>query len=83
MSAPASELERFHPVSENLVLAACERAQRHDTARGTPVTLRRIGEHLGFVPAVYTAGHLGLLVRGLEQAGALERSRAYGTERWG
>jgi hypothetical protein len=83
MRTAASELGRFHPVSENLVLAACERAQRHDTARGTPVTLRRIGEHLGFVPAAYTARHLGPLVRGLEQARALERSRAYGAERWG
>jgi len=34
MSISASELVRFHPVSENLVLAVCERAQRHDTARG-------------------------------------------------
>jgi hypothetical protein len=42
MSAPASELGRFHPVPENLVLAACERVQRHDTATGAPVTLRRL-----------------------------------------
>jgi hypothetical protein len=83
MRARASELGRFHPVSENLVLAACERAQRHDTARGAPVTLRRIAAHLGFVAGAYTTRHLGPLVRALEQAGALERSRAYGAERWG
>jgi hypothetical protein len=82
MRTPASELARFHPVPENLVLAACERAQRHDTARGAPVTLSRIAEHLGFVRGAYTTRHLGPLVRGLEQAGALERSRAYGGERW-
>ncbi len=38
MRTPASELGRFHPVSENLVLAACERAQRHDTANGKKKT---------------------------------------------
>jgi hypothetical protein len=83
MSVPASELGRFHPVSENLVLAACERAQRHETARGAAVTLRRIGIHLGFAASAYTTRHLGPLVRGLERAGALERSPAYGGERWG
>lgn len=83
MRTPASELGRFHPVSENLVLAACERAQRHETARAAPVTLRRIGIHLGFVAGAYTTRHLGPLVRRLEQGGALERSRAHGGERWG
>lgn len=83
MRTRASESGRFHPVSENLVLAACERAQRHDTARAAPVTLSRIAEHLGFVRGAYTTRHLGPLVRGLEQAGALERLRAYGGERWG
>ncbi len=83
MRTPASELGRFHPVSENLVLAACERAQRHDTARGAPVTLSRIAEHLGFARGAYTTRQLGPLVGALERAGALERSRAYGAERWG
>jgi hypothetical protein len=83
MRTPASELGRFHPISENLALAACERAQRHDTARAAPVTLSRIAEHLGFVRGAYTTRHLGALARALEQAGALERSRAYGGERWG
>jgi hypothetical protein len=64
------------------VLAACERAQRH-TARGAPVTLSRIAEHLGFARGAYTTRRLGPLVRALEQGGALERSRAYGGERWG
>jgi hypothetical protein len=34
-----SELGRFHPVAENLVLAATERAQRHDNTRRDPVSL--------------------------------------------
>ncbi len=83
MRTPASELGRFQPVSENLVLAACERAQRHDTARAVPVTLRRIAEHLGFVAGAYTTRHVGPLLRALERAGAVERSRSYGAERWG
>jgi hypothetical protein len=83
MRTPAAELGRFHPVCENLVLAACERAQRHETASAAPVTLRRIGLHLGFTACAHTTRHLGPLVRALEQAGALERSRAYGGERLG
>jgi DNA-binding PadR family transcriptional regulator len=82
MRTLALEPGRFHPVSENLVLAACERAQRHGSARAQPVTLRQIGDHLGFQRSAYTTRRLGLLARALEQAGALERSRAYGGERW-
>jgi DNA-binding MarR family transcriptional regulator len=83
MRTPASELRRLHPVSENHELAACERAQRHDSATGEPVGVRRIGEHLGFEGAAYTTRRLRPLLRALEQAGVLERSRAYGGERWG
>jgi hypothetical protein len=51
MTTCALELGRFRPISENLALAAVERAQRHGSASAGPVTLRRAAEHLGSSPA--------------------------------
>ena len=82
MSAQPSELGRFHPVSENLVLIAVERAQHHDNKRGDPVSLIRIGEHLGFMPGGYTTRHLRPLLSALVEAGALEHSRHLSRDHW-
>jgi hypothetical protein len=82
MRAQPSELGRFHPVAENLVLAATERAQRHGSRRGDPVSLIRIAAHLGFVQGAYTTRHMRPLLRGLIEAGALEQSRRFTRDQW-
>src|SRR6204780_6026641 len=43
------ELGRFEPVSDALVLAAVERAERHREREGEGVMMSDIAEHLGFV----------------------------------
>ncbi len=41
------ELRRFEPVSDDLVLAAVERAERHRERKGEGVMMGDIAEHLG------------------------------------
>jgi hypothetical protein len=82
MSAQPSELGRFQAVSEDLVLIAVERAQRHDRKRGDPVSLIRIGEHLGFMHGAYTTRHMRPLLSALVEAGALEHSRRMSRDHW-
>jgi hypothetical protein len=43
------ELSRFEPVSNELVLAAVERAERHRGREGEGVMMSDVAEHLGFV----------------------------------
>jgi hypothetical protein len=42
-----AELRRFEPVSEEVVLAAADRAVRHWQGKSPGATLREIAEHLG------------------------------------
>jgi len=82
MSTQPSELGRFHPVAENVVLAAVERAQRRESRRGEPVVLIRIAQHLGFTPGAYTTRCTRPLLGALVQAGALEHSRRFSRDHW-
>jgi hypothetical protein len=82
MSAQPSELGRFHPVPENLVLAAVERAQRHESRCGGPTPMTRIAQHLGFAPGAYTTRNMRPLLDTLVQAGALEHMRRFSRDHW-
>lgn len=82
MSAQPSELGRFHPVPENLVLAAVERAQRHESRCAGPIPMTRIAQHLGFAPGAYTTRNLRLPLATLVQAGALEHLPRFSRDRW-
>jgi hypothetical protein len=82
MSAQPSELGRFHPVPENLVLAAVERAQRHESRCGGLISMTRIAQHLGFAPGAYTTRNLRPLLGALVQAGALQHSRRFSRDHW-
>jgi hypothetical protein len=82
MNVEPSELGRFHPVPENLVLAAVERAQRHETRRVEPVVLTRIAQHLGFTPGAHTTRQMRPLLSGLAQAGSLKHLRRFSRDQW-
>jgi hypothetical protein len=82
MNVDPSELGRFQPVAENLVLAATERAQLHGSACGDPVSLIEIAAHLGFDKGAYTTRQMRPLLAGLTEARALEASRRFSREHW-
>lgn len=82
MSGQPSELGRFHPVPESLVLVAVERAQRHESSCVGPVAMTRIAQHLGFAPGAYTTRNLRPLLSTLVQAGALEHLRRFSRDQW-
>ncbi len=82
MSITPVELHRFEPVSDELLLAAVERAQRHSGPEGESkgVSLRRVADHLAFVHNAWTSRHLrprleDLVADGLLSSGRL-RSKA-------
>lgn len=82
MNVDPSELGRFRPVAENLVLAATERAQLHGSRYGDPVVLMEIAVHLGFEKGAYTTRRLRPMLVGLTDARALKESRRSSRERW-
>jgi hypothetical protein len=73
---PPSELRPFaHPVTDALVLAATERAARHQ-ARSVPgVMPREVFEHMGFVYNAAATRQLRPRLDGLMEAGLLEHAR--------
>jgi hypothetical protein len=50
------ELCRFEPVSDAVVLAAIDRAERHRGGTGEGARMSNLAEHLGFVHGPWTAG---------------------------
>jgi hypothetical protein len=78
---PSSDLRRFEPVSDALLLAGMERAERHEQAEC--VLWRRIVEHVGFIPGGWTTRNLRPQVETLAAAGLVERSRRHGVHMWG
>ena len=73
-----AELQRFEPVSDELVLAAIDRAERHRDRQSEGVMVSHIAEHLGFVPTAWTTRNLNPQLKALIDAGLLERSRRHG-----
>ncbi len=77
------ELRRFEPVSDELVLAAVERAERHREREGDGVMMSDIAEHLGFVHGSWTTRRLRPQIEAFIAAGLLVRSRRHGVVVWG
>jgi hypothetical protein len=76
-------LRRFEPVSDELVLAAVERAERHRERDGEGVMMSDIAEHLGFVHGSWTTRRLRPQIEAFIAAGLLVRSRRHGVVIWG
>ncbi len=72
------ELRRFEPVSDAVVLAAIDRAERHRGGTGEGARMSNLAEHLGFVHGPWTARGLRLQLDALVEAGALERVKRQG-----
>ncbi|HEV3094958.1 MAG TPA: hypothetical protein VGY30_10645 [Solirubrobacteraceae bacterium] len=79
----AGELRRFEPVSDELVLAAVERAELHRERQGEGVMMSDIAEHLGFVHGSWTTRRLRPQIDAFIAAGLLVRSRRHGVVVWG
>jgi hypothetical protein len=76
------ELGRFEPVSNGLVLAAVERAERHREREGEGVMMSDIAEHLGFVHGSWTTRRLRPQIDALIAEGSLALSRRHGVVVW-
>jgi hypothetical protein len=76
------ELGRFEPVSDGIVLAAVERAERHREREREGVMLSDIAEHLGFVHGSWTTRRLRPQLDALIAKGSLARSRRHGVVVW-
>lgn len=79
MDAEGCELGPFTPVSDALVLAAIQRAQRHGHKH---IARWHVAEHLGFVHNSATTRRLRPQLESLRVAGSLERSRKHGQYQW-
>ncbi|MGA9876887.1 MAG: hypothetical protein WBQ21_13885, partial [Solirubrobacteraceae bacterium] len=75
-------LRRFEPVSDALVLAAVERAERHREREREGVLMSDLVEHLGFVHGSWTTRRLRPQLEALIAAGQLARSRRHGVVVW-
>jgi hypothetical protein len=76
-------LRRFEPVSDELVLAAVGRAERHREREAEGVMMSDIAEHLGFVHGSWTTRRLRPQIDAFIAAGLLVRSRRHGVVIWG
>ncbi len=77
------ELRRFEPVSDDVVLAAVERAERHRGRKDEGVMMSDIAEHLGFVYGSWTTRRLRPQIEAFIAARLLVRSRRHGVLIWG
>jgi len=66
-----------------LMLAAVERATRHDIHGGPDVGWGRVVNHLGFARGAWTTRRLRPQAEALEAAGLLARSNRLGSPHWG
>ena len=79
----ACELRPFaHPVSDALVLAAAERAERHKPRGGQGVMLGDVFAHMGFLYNGAATRQLRPRLDALLSAGALEHTRRHGIKLW-
>jgi hypothetical protein len=78
----AKKRRPFHPPSDEMILAAVERAVRHDPGRRPDVSWSRFVEHLGFAKGVWSTRRLRPHAEALESAGLLGRNNRHSTQRW-
>jgi DNA-binding transcriptional regulator PaaX len=81
VTARSSERRRYKAVSDVVVLAAVDRAERHDQTEG--ITWRRLLAHLDFVHTGWTTRSLSPQVDALTKAGSLKRGRRSSSDTWG
>ncbi len=79
--ARPTELRRYEPVSDELALAAVDRAVRHDEHGRENVTLGEIAAHLGFVRTGWTTRQLHPRLDALAANGLLSAARRRGSLR--
>jgi hypothetical protein len=79
----SGELRRFEPVSDELVLAAVDRAERHREVQRDGVSWADIVAHLGFVRNGWTTLQLRPQRDALIAEGLLAAGRRLGFEVWG
>jgi hypothetical protein len=79
---PAQKPTHDEPPSEELLLAAIERAQRHQGIQNRGVILSAIIEHLGLARGSWTTRRLAPKLDALEIGGMAERSRRQGITIW-
>lgn len=80
---PPSELRPFaHPVTDVLVLAATERAERHQARSEPGVMPREVFEHMGFLYNAAATRQLRPRLDGLTEAGLLEHARRNSVRLW-
>jgi hypothetical protein len=77
-----SELGRFEPVPDTLVLAAIERAERHRGREREGVMMSDVAEHLGFVHGSWTTRLLRPQLDALIAESSLAQSRRHGAVVW-
>jgi hypothetical protein len=83
MSVVSCELGKFEPVSDELILAAVERAQRHRERWQEGVWMPHVAAHLGFVHSSWTTRRLRPQLDALLADGALSCARRGGFVLWG
>jgi hypothetical protein len=77
------ELRRFEPVSDELVLAAIDRAERHRVGEREGAPFWMMVAHLGFVHNGWTSRRLRPQMEGLVTHGLVSRARRKGLDVWG
>ena len=69
-------------VPDSLVLAAIDRAERHNPARPPGVPVWRVYDHLAIAKRSELARHVRAQLDALEAAGSIARSRRRGVQTW-
>jgi hypothetical protein len=77
------ELRRFEPVSDELLLAAIDRAERHRPDGQQSVHFSDIVAHLGFARSGWTTRQLRPQMDALITGGLLAQGRRHGFDVWG
>ncbi len=76
------ELRRFEPVSDELVLAAIDRAERHRAGEREGVPFWAVVAHLGFVRSGWTSRRLRPQLERLVTQGLVSSARRKGLDVW-
>ena len=82
-SKTGGELRRFEPVSDELVLAAIYRAERHRAGEREEIPFWMVVTHLGFVRNSWTSRRLRPQLKGLITHGLVSNARRKGIDVWG
>ncbi len=82
-SKTGGELRRFEPVSDELVLAAIDRAERHRAGEQDGVPFWMVVGHLGFVRHSWTSRRLRPQLERLITHGLVSNARRKGFDVWG